>query len=167
MGTVSRGVVNGSIVRSTGVRIAIFLALAAIASKADTPGKFPVVVVIHDLKYLRQVLGDGAFVANEKDCYDARADLPRFMSARLKQAKRDPEAYRWREVLANVPVYIWHCGGVVTGGKKYIHATFSRYEKGLEQELFPDVDDGGTDFCEGRYDLQLRQLVRATCNSDA
>ena len=149
-------------------RLTIIALLMAIASIAHARGKVPVVIVIQDLEYLRRVLGDGAFVATKKDCYDARADVPRFVWWKMKQAKRDWEVYRWRQVLIKEPVYIWHCGGMTEDGKKFVECTFSRYMKGydFERERFPEVFDGGTDFCHARYDLQIRRLVRLTCNGE-
>ena len=150
------------------MRTTIVILLTVIASMAEARGKVPAVIVIQDLDYLKRVLGDGAFVPTKKDCYDARADVPRFVWWKMKQAKRDHEVYRWRQVLIKEPVYIWHCGGMDVEGKKYIQCSFSRYDRGwgLEQERFPVVADGGTDYCEARYDLQIRRLVRLTCNAD-
>jgi hypothetical protein len=39
--------------------------------------------------------------------------------------------------------------------------------KGLEEERFPEVHDGGTDYCRAHYSLKARQLVRMGCNADA
>jgi hypothetical protein len=61
------------------MRNTIVVVLAMIALKADARGKVPVVIVIRDLNYLQRALGDGAFVPTKKDCYDARADVPRFV----------------------------------------------------------------------------------------
>ena len=148
------------------IRIAMTAVVIAIASMAFARGKVPAVIVVRDLEYLTKKLGDGAFVPDKKDCYDARADVPRFVWWKMKQAKRKGESERWREVLIKEPVYIWHCGGLSADGKKYVHCTFSRYEKGhgFEQERFPEVFDGGTDFCEARYDLQIHRLVRLDCH---
>lgn len=148
------------------MRITIIAVILALTSTALARGKVPVVIVIRDLEYLKKTLGDGAFVTQKKDCYDARADVPRFVWWKMKQAKRDWDSYRWRQVLIKEPVYIWHCGGQSSDGKKYVHCTFSRYEKGhgFEQERFPEIFDGGTDYCEAKYDLQIRRLVRLECN---
>jgi hypothetical protein len=142
--------------------------LMMIATTAMARGSVPAVIVIRDLDYLKKALGEGAFVPEKKDCYDARADVPRFVWWKMKQAKRSGEAYRWRKVLIKEPVYIWHCGGMIADEKKYVHCTLSRYEKGrgFEQQRFPEVFDGGTDYCEARYDLESRRLVRVSCNGE-
>jgi hypothetical protein len=136
------------------------------ASPSYARGTVPAVIVIQDLEYLKRSLGEGAFIPQKKDCYDARADVPRFVWWKMKQTKRDVELKRWREVLLKEPVYIWHCGGMSVDDKRYVQCSFSRYEKGqgFEQERFPEVSDGGADFCQARYDLQIGRLVRLTCN---
>ena len=150
------------------MRITIVILVAAIAPQAAARSKVPTVIVIQDLNYLKKALGDGAFVPTKKDCYDARADVPRFVWWKMKNARRDRETYRWRQILIKEPIYIWHCGGMDVDGQKYVQCSFSRYQKGygFEQERFPEVSDGGTDYCEARYDLQIHRLVRLTCNPD-
>jgi len=147
-------------------RLAVIAILMTVGSAAIARGKVPVVIVIRDLAYLKKTLGDGAFVPEKKDCYDARADVPRFVRLKMKQAKSENEAFAWRHILLKEPVYVWHCGGITSDDKRFLTCTFSRYEKnrGLDNERFPEMFDNGTDHCQAKYSLQIRRIVLITCN---
>jgi hypothetical protein len=126
------------------------------------------VVVIRDQGYLRHALEHlgPAFVANRNDANAARADLARYMWAKMKTAKSLAESARWRQVLLKRPAYIWHCGGYTTQGSRFVYCTLSRYQDAFQAERFPVVFDGGTDYCRAHYSLKARRLVAVECNGD-
>jgi hypothetical protein len=157
---------------SSGRPVISLLALGTfcIIATASASEKVDPVVVIHDKQYLEQVLKDfrdgEVFVANRSDAYAARVDLDRYVWASMKAAKSRSESLRWRQVRLKRPVYVWHCGGYTKQGSKFLYCTFSRFEKGREVERFPEVFDGGTDYCRGQYSLKARRLVHVECNTD-
>jgi hypothetical protein len=143
------------------------LAVLLGGAPASASGTIDPVVIIQDGKYLAQAFpGENVFVASRKDAYHARADLERYVWARMKAAKSLRQSFRWRQVLLKQPVYIWHCGGHRVDGSDFVSCSLSRYEKGREAELFRDVMDGGTDYCHLSYSLKAQRVVRLVCNSD-
>jgi hypothetical protein len=124
------------------------------------------VVIIRDTNYLATRLGgDRFFIASSSDAYAARADVERYVWARMKRTKSRYQSFRWRQVLLKQPAYIWHCGGYGSKGSDFVYCTLSRYAKGLEEERFPDVADGGTD-CRSHYSLKAHRIILLECNDD-
>lgn len=150
-------------------------AIATIVAQALAAGQEPAlpVVVVEDAQEIRRAVGfkvDDAFVPTQNEADAPRQDLSRYLAAERAREKNDDRQLRLRRIGMAADRYLWHCGGYMKEGQKYLFCTFVRYEPSslsrLRQKHFPVIYDGGISVCRCYFNVKLGRIVRLDWNGE-
>ena len=155
----------------------IFLcALFAAASPALAgvgPGAPPPVVVVDEPAAIRAAVGfevDGTYIATAAEAEAPRQDLVRYLEAERRRERSATRQFQMRRIEVARDRYLWHCGGYLKDGQKYLFCSFVRYEPSalpqLRQKAFPVIFDGGVSVCRCYYSRKIGRIIRVEWNAE-